>query len=213
MKIENNDDEKKQEKIDKLKNRIWKTWHARIKMEERLLKNAKYVDILSQIYTATLIVLSVYSLYENTRVINFITIVASILDMAFIFCASNMNYKDRAGKAKECYVELSNLYYAIDFNMTKEFNIEQYYERYNGIIGKFENHTERDYIKSLIEDENFNKLKYKNEETNDKKKYKKEVSTIKKIEYYIYKGFWRILLVLSVLLPIVLISWCIISLI
>lgn len=195
------------EEVEKLKNRIWKTWHARVKAESRLIGDANLVDVLSQLYTATLIILGIYTMLVDDKSIAFVSITISVFDMAFVFCASNMNYRNRATKMKENYISLSNLYYEIISKEDNADNFSLYSKQYNDILKESENHTFRDYVKSLLEDEAYSKMDAKNKNSS-KESIKHLVTLGQKAKYYSLTVIKYSLIVFCLIFPIFLTILC-----
>ena len=105
------DEEMKEKEFVNLENRIWKTYQSRIITATRLLNNSKLLDFYSTIYTICLTLLSVFTLINGDKLINYFSVFISIIVMGIVFYGNTMNYKDRYINMKDNYLKLGNLYY------------------------------------------------------------------------------------------------------
>ena len=158
----------KQEEFIRLENNIWKTYQSRIKAATRLLRSSKLLDAYSALYTICLTLLSVFTLINGDKLINYFSIFISIVVMGTTFYGNTMNFKDRYINMKDNYLKLGDLYHeCLTQKIENKFDIKHIYAKYSELLHTVENHTEYDYMSYLITDENerknvttFNKIKW-----------------------------------------------------
>lgn len=181
------DNEMKKEEFNNLENRIWKTYQSRIIAAERLLNNSKILDFYSTIYTICLTLLSVFSLINGDKLINYFSVFISIIVMGIVFYGNTMNYKDRYINMKDNYLKLGDLYYKCLYEkINKSYNIEKIYEEYSNLLNTVENHSKYDYISYRLSDNN----------------EKEKVSFIQKNIYWMRSVMISILKIMILAIPI-----------
>lgn len=170
----------------KLENRIWKTYQSRIVAAMRLLNRSKLLEIYSTIYTICLTLLSVFTLINGDKLINYFSVFISIIVMGVVFYGNTMNYKDRHINMRNNYLKLGDLYYkCLNERIKGNYDIELIYKEYSSILNTVENHSKNDYMTYLINN------------TNEK------VSGSKKVYYYLRKVFLGFLNILIISIPLV----------
>lgn len=149
------DEEMKEKEFINLENRIWKTYQSRIITATRLLNNSKLLDFYSTIYTICLTLLSVFTLINGDKLINYFSVFISIIVMGIVFYGNTMNYKDRYINMKDNYLKLGNLYYkCLNERINKNYDIEKIYEEYSNLLNTVENHSKYDYLSYRLNDIN-----------------------------------------------------------
>ena len=181
------DEEMKEKEFINLENRIWKTYQSRIITATRLLNNSKLLDFYSTIYTICLTLLSVFTLINGDKLINYFSVFISIIVMGIVFYGNTMNYKDRYINMKANYLKLGNLYYkCLNERINKNYDIEKIYEEYSNLLNTVENHSKYDY------------LSYRLNDINEKGK----VPLLQKIIYWFRKTMLLILKIIIFVIPI-----------
>lgn len=181
------DEEMKGKEFINLENRIWKTYQSRIITATRLLNNSKLLDFYSTIYTICLTLLSVFTLINGDKLINYFSVFISIIVMGIVFYGNTMNYKDRYINMKDNYLKLGNLYYkCLNERINKNYDIEKIYEEYSNLLNTVENHSKYDY------------LSYRLNDINEKGK----VLLLQKIIYWFRKTMLLILKIIIFVIPI-----------
>lgn len=181
------DEEMKEKEFINLENRIWKTYQSRIITAPRLLNNSKLLDFYSTIYTICLTLLSVFTLINGDKLINYFSVFISIIVMGIVFYGNTMNYKDRYINMKDNYLKLGNLYYkCLNERINKNYDIEKIYEEYSNLLNTVENHSKYDY------------LSYRLNDINEKGK----VPLLQKIIYWFRKTMLLILKIIIFVIPI-----------
>lgn len=182
------DEEMKKNEFIKLENRIWKTYQSRINTATRLLNNAKLLDFYSTIYTICLTLLSVFTLINGDKLINYFSVFISIIVMGMIFYGNTMNYKDRYINMKDNYLKLGDLYYkCLDERISKKYDIEKISVEYSKLLNTVENHSTYDYVTYLLNDIN----------------EKGKVSFLQKTVYWLIKVISIILKIVISLVPVI----------
>lgn len=149
------DEEMKEKEFVNLENRIWKTYQSRIITATRLLNNSKLLDFYSTIYTICLTLLSVFTLINGDKLINYFSVFISIIVMGIVFYGNTMNYKDRYINMKDNYLKLGNLYYkCLNERINKNYDMEKIYEEYSNLLNTVENHSKYDYLSYRLNDIN-----------------------------------------------------------
>lgn len=149
------DEEMKEKESVNLENRIWKTYQSRIITATRLLNNSKLLDFYSTIYTICLTLLSVFTLINGDKLINYFSVFISIIVMGIVFYGNTMNYKDRYINIKDNYLKLGNLYYkCLNERINKNYDMEKIYEEYSNLLNTVENHSKYDYLSYRLNDIN-----------------------------------------------------------
>lgn len=149
------DEEMKEKEFVNLENRIWKTYQSRIITATRLLNNSKLSDFYSTIYTICLTLLSVFTLINGDKLINYFSVFISIIVMGIVFYGNTMNYKDRYINMKDNYLKLGNLYYkCLNERIIKNYDMEKIYEEYSNLLNTVENHSKYDYLSYRLNDIN-----------------------------------------------------------
>ena len=134
------DEEMKEKEFINLENRIWKTYQSRIITATRLLNNSNLLDFYSTIYTICLTLLSVFTLINGDKLINYFSVFISIIVMGIVFYGNTMNYKDRYINMKDNYLKLGNLYYkCLNERINKNYDMEKIYEEYSNLLNTVEN--------------------------------------------------------------------------
>lgn len=181
------DEEMKEKEFINLENRIWKTYQSRIITATRLLNNSKLLDFYSTIYTICLTLLSVFTLINGDKLINYFSVFISIIVMGIVFYGNTMNYKDRYINMKDNYLKLGNLYFkCLNERINKNYDIEKIYEEYSNLLNTVENHSKYDY------------LSYRLNDINEKGK----VPLLQKIIYWFRKTMLLILKIIIFVIPI-----------
>lgn len=181
------DEEMKEKEFVNLENRIWKTYQSRIITATRLLNNSKLLDFYSTIYTICLTLLSVFTLINGDKLINYFSVFISIIVMGIVFYGNTMNYKDRYINMKDNYLKLGNLYYkCLNERINKNYDMEKIYEEYSNLLNTVENHSKYDY------------LSYRLNDINEKGK----VPFLQKIIYWFRKTMLFILKIIIFVIPI-----------
>lgn len=180
------DEEMKEKEFINLENRIWKTYQSRIITATRLSNNSKLLDFYSTIYTICLTLLSVFTLINGDKLINYFSVFISIIVMGIVFYGNTMNYKDRYINMKDNYLKLGNLYYkCLNERINKNYDIEKIYEEYSNLLNTVENHSKYDY------------LSYQLNDINEKGK----VPLLQKIIYWFRKTMLLILKIIIFVIP------------
>ncbi|MBQ4263412.1 MAG: SLATT domain-containing protein [Bacilli bacterium] len=149
------DEEMKEKEFVNLENRIWKTYQSRIITATRLLNNSKLLDFYSTIYTICLTLLSVFTLINGDKLINYFSVFISIIVMGIVFYGNTMNYKDRYINMKDNYLKLGNMYYkCLNERINKNYDMEKIYEEYSNLLNTVENHSKYDYLSYRLNDIN-----------------------------------------------------------
>lgn len=181
------DEEMKEKEFVNLENRIWKTYQSRIITATRLLNNSKLLDFYSTIYTICLTLLSVFTLINGDKLINYFSVFISIIVMGIVFYGNTMNYKDRYINMKDNYLKLGNLYYkCLNERINKNYDMEKIYEEYSNLLNTVENHSKYDY------------LSYRLNDINEKGK----VPFLQKFIYWFRKTMFFILKIIIFVIPI-----------
>lgn len=181
------DEEMKEKEFVNLENRIWKTYQSRIITATRLLNNSKLLDFYSTIYTICLTLLSVFTLINGDKLINYFSVFISIIVMGIVFYGNTMNYKDRYINMKDNYLKLGNLYYkCLNERINKNYDMEKIYEDYSNLLNTVENHSKYDY------------LSYRLNDINEKGK----VPFLQKFIYWFRKTMFFILKIIIFVIPI-----------
>ena len=94
---------------EKLERNIWITRKCRINASERLLKSAKFVELLNVYYSIFVITLSLISLIEHNDQFSFASIVLSIALTISIVYANATGLRDRSTALKQNYIDLQVL--------------------------------------------------------------------------------------------------------
>lgn len=181
------DEEMKEKEFVNLENRIWKTYQSRIITATRLLNNSKLLDFYSTIYTICLTLLSVFTLINGDKLINYFSVFISIIVMGIVFYGNTMNYKDRYINMKDNYLKLGNLYYkCLNERINKNYDMEKIYEEYSNLLNTVENHSKYDYLSFRLNDIN----------------EKGKVPFLQKIFYWFRKTMHFILKIIIFVIPI-----------
>lgn len=143
---------------DKLERNIWITRKCRINASERLLSDAKYIEILNVYYSIFVIILSLLSLTEQDNKLSIISLVCSIALTISIIYANSAGYRDRSSSLKQNYIELQLLLDQI--SCTPDDDIEcimSISTKYADLLKASENHIPIDLyrLKANSEDMNF----------------------------------------------------------
>lgn len=181
------DEEMKEKEFVNLENRIWKTYQSRIITATRLLNNSNLLDFYSTIYTICLTLLSVFTLINGDKLINYFSVFISIIVMGIVFYGNTMNYKDRYINMKDNYLKLGNLYYkCLNERINKNYDMKKIYEEYSNLLNTVENHSKYDY------------LSYRLNDINEKGK----VPFLQKFIYWFRKTMFFILKIIIFVIPI-----------
>ena len=132
--------------------KIWKTRKIRINTESRLNKWATIFDILIPLYSLNFIIITILPITKNDEWIKFISIAGSLIILIVSILVANRNHKIRAYKMMLHYIKLDQIYTRIENSEEdeKEKNFDEYLEELKNV----ENHSNADYLKTIIENRN-----------------------------------------------------------
>lgn len=190
------ENERIDDEFEKLMNRIYRTWHARIKTANRLLRISKTLEILYEYYTVSLTVLSVYSLVVQDGYAGYLSTVLSIAAMGIAFCGNNMNLKERYKNVMNNYIKLDKLYYksvAVKKRTHKIFS--EISNEYTDILNECENHSTDDFVCASLED----------------KEKRKEISVKQRIMFYFHRTVSNGFILLLYAIPTIVIAYSLIK--
>ena len=145
--------------IKALSDKIWYTRKSRIQASQRLLMVESLSQIALYYYTLVILGLSIWSLTLHTgqySSIPLITVIASVVLFGLSIYIQSKKYGERANALKECYIELDALLLRVNALQERRgslFLVQQLdnlQKEYNHLILHVENHTQIDYLKSLL---------------------------------------------------------------
>lgn len=178
----------------KLMNRVWKTWHARIKLANRLNDFSKKIEFMSALYSIAISIMTIFTITDtgsNNPFYVYMTSVLSFIVTGLVFYGNTMNLKDRYILAKDNYIKLNELYYILvdEYNKEDYSNFLKHTNSYNKYLKECENHTTNDYIEACLEDP----------------ESKGKINTFQINIYFIKKLLKQTLVGLVILFPIILV--------
>jgi hypothetical protein len=140
--------------MSKLSDKIWFTRKARIQSSERLLMNNLHAQSTLILYSLVNVALSIYMLKETNPVGKNSDITLTIISVCILVLSlfiSNIDFKGRAEKLKNNYIELQSLYERADLADADESKINTEYLK---LLSDSENHK-------TIDDKFFRVTNYK----------------------------------------------------
>lgn len=143
---------------EKLERNIWITRKCRINASERLLKSAKFVELLNVYYSIFVITLSLISLIEHNDQFSFASIVLSIALTISIVYANATGLRDRSTALKQNYIDLQVLLDQLSYiEATETEKVLAISDKYAELLKLSENHLSIDLysLKSTSSDPNF----------------------------------------------------------
>lgn len=193
-----NKDEKLIEEIRTLKNKMWVTSRIRMRSAERLLANANFLDHMSAYYSIMLATFSIIGLLYKDNLYELINVLISVALLGIIYYGNSMNFRDRYSNMKDNYLSIEKIWYDLISNEdsidSKKLN--NYYDRYNEILSKVENHNVYDYIVYLKEEYN------KNIDLNDEKQKNHNILLKNKFKNFCHINTLRIFKGLVIAIPV-----------
>ncbi len=139
--------------MNNLSQRIWKTRKIRINTESRLNKMGIIFDLLVPLYSLNFIIITILPIQKKDNWITFVSIAGSLVILIISILASNRNYKIRAYKMRLHYIKLDDLYTKLNMDDRK---VEEVYSEYQKELLSVENHSDGDYLKTIIDLKNDN---------------------------------------------------------
>lgn len=130
--------------MSKLSDRIWFTRKARIQASERLLMNNHHAQFTLILYSLVNVALSIYMLKEANPVGKNSDITLTIISVCILVLSlfiSNIDFKGRAEKLKENYLQLHELNNKADSTTADESQINAEYIK---LLANSENHNSID---------------------------------------------------------------------
>lgn len=140
--------------MSKLSDRIWFTRKARIQASERLLMNNHHAQFTLILYSLVNVALSIYMLKEANPVGKNSDITLTIISVCILVLSlfiSNIDFKGRAEKLKENYLQLHELNDKADLELGDDSEINAEYMK---LLATSENHK-------AIDDKFFRVTNYK----------------------------------------------------
>lgn len=142
-------------KFEYLPGLIDKTRKSRIEAERRLLQLDVLFKHASVYYACLTVLLSLSTVFFDYEGLSFLSVASAVVVTICTVYASTQNYGVRAERMKECYLELQQLFFALDSRCAFEDEEAQETanrvgEQYIEILRRTENHLVCDY-KAAIE--------------------------------------------------------------
>ena len=135
----------------KLESNIWITRKCRINASERLLANARYLELLNVYYSVFMILFSLLSL-DGNRHLSLAGLICTIALTIFIMYANTIVYRYRSAALKQNYIELQTLLDRLcglkDTYDNKE--LLEISEKYADLMKSSENHLDIDLYKTRV---------------------------------------------------------------
>lgn len=148
------------DELEKLSNRIWKTWKIRINAAERLKSNNAFFSFISIYYSAVLSGISIINFSNKSDIMDMFSIVLSIMVTILFLFFEGKAFRDRHENMKKNYNDIYSLYYKIqgklqseDAELTCE-DLEKYSDEYIELLNRVENHLDIDFLTYLKFNEN-----------------------------------------------------------
>ena len=133
---------------EKLARNIWTTRKCRINASERMLSNAKYIEVLNIYYSIFAILVSLISLTEHDNTLSIIGLSCSIALTISIVYANATGYRERYSSLKQNYIELQLLLDKLSCTGDDdEAGIQKISNKYAELLKVSENHIPLDYYK------------------------------------------------------------------
>lgn len=138
-----------------MKDNIWWTRKARIKAEQRLLSNQRWMELLLLWYSLSSLFVSVWLLAgmaDNQEYYPAVFTCFSIFILAFSLYGASSRFSQRAERMKENYVALQDLYLSIEAHESSSTSpsLPEHRKRYAQLLNEAENHIDFDFSKALI---------------------------------------------------------------
>ena len=131
-----------------LSDKIWITKKTRIFTERRLKKNALLSEFFIIIFSLFMVFFSIWNYVHPNQNINFLLICSAIALLIVAVFLSSQKFDERAYAMRNCYISLDGLYFKVSKH-ERDPNpdvMDDYQERYNGILLNIENHSPYDYL-------------------------------------------------------------------
>lgn len=136
---------------DRLLRNIWITRKCRINASERLLSNAKYIELVNIYYSIFVIVLSLVSLTKHDNTLSIISLSCTIALTISIVYANATGYRERYAALKHNYIEMQMLLDQLSCTGDDDReNIERISRKYAELLESSENHVPVDLYKLKI---------------------------------------------------------------
>lgn len=134
----------------KLINKIWFTYSARIKAHKRISQNNLFANLLLCLYSLSATICSVAALSNGSflgRNTSILLIVLSLLIFIFSLLLGSYNFSLRAYLMRDNYIDLQELYNKLEYSDDLDFDsLKKYVEEYSSILRRYENHSSIDDI-------------------------------------------------------------------
>ena len=134
----------------KLINKIWFTYSARIKAHKRISQNNLFANLLLCLYSLSATICSVAALSNGSflgRNTSILLIVLSLIIFIFSLLLGSYNFSLRAYLMRDNYIDLQELYNKLEYSDDLDFDsLKKYVEEYSSILRRYENHSSIDDI-------------------------------------------------------------------
>ena len=134
----------------KLINKIWFTYSARIKAHKRISQNNLFANLLLCLYSLSATICSVAALSNGSflgRNTSILLIVLSLIIFIFSLLLGSYNFSLRAYLMRDNYIDLQELYNKLEYSDDLDFDsLKKYVGEYSSILRRYENHSSIDDI-------------------------------------------------------------------
>lgn len=136
----------------KLINKIWFTYSARIKAHKRISQNNLFANLLLCLYSLSATICSIAALVNESFLgcnTSILLIILSLIIFIFIFSllVSSYNFGVRAYLMRDNYIALQGLYNKLEYSGDLDCDsLKKYLEEYSSILNRYENHSSIDDI-------------------------------------------------------------------
>lgn len=134
----------------KLINKIWFTYSARIKAHKRISQNNLFANLLLCLYSLSATICSIAALSNGSflgRNTSILLIVLSLIIFIFSLLLGSYNFSLRAYLMRDNYIDLQELYNKLEYSDDLDFDsLKKYAEEYSSILRRYENHSSIDDI-------------------------------------------------------------------
>ena len=136
------------EEKEKLANKLWFTYKARIRAEERLRGNDFHSQLILVLYASVSAILSVIVIRYPSILGKNTDLVSACLGIALLVISllvTNMDFRGRALAMKQNYLDIQSLFNDLTLQDSPTRPLAEIAECYQKILSESENHSEVDY--------------------------------------------------------------------
>lgn len=134
----------------KLINKIWFTYSARIKAHKRISQNNLFANLLLCLYSLSATIFSIAALVNESFLgcnTSILLIILSLIIFIFSLLVGSYNFGVRAYLMRDNYIALQGLYNKLEYSGDLDCDsLKKYLEEYSSILNRYENHSSIDDI-------------------------------------------------------------------